>query len=175
MARCRSAERDCCRNLHGQPLASDELGIVCRQGHPWAKRKRLPPSDLALARWVLPRENTPNRTLFERALAERSMPRPDVVVETSDLAVLRGVLLNSDLLTAISPRQLAYELNAGLLSLLPILLVETRRIIGITRRTDSVESPGAKILMEEIARRCPDVLASNGSKSRPAASRRTRR
>jgi LysR family transcriptional regulator of gallate degradation len=103
------------------------------------------------------------------------MPRPDVVVETSDLAVLRGVLLNSDLLTAISPRQLAYELNSGLLSLLPIPLVETRRIIGITRRTDSVESPGAKLLMEEIARRCPDVLASNGSKSRPAASRRTRR
>jgi len=162
-------------DLHGEPLASDELGIVCRQGHPWAKRKRFPPSDLALARWVLPRENTPNRTLFERALAERSMPRPDVVVETSDLAVLRGVLLNSDLLTAISPRQLAYELNAGLLSLLPIPLVETRRIIGITRRTDSVESPGAKLLMEEIARRCPDVLASNGSKSRPAASRRTRR
>ena len=103
-------------DLHGEPLASDELGIVCRHGHPWAKRKRFPPSDLALARWVLPRENTPNRTLFELALAERSMPRPDVVVETSDLAVLRGVLLNSDLLTAISPRQLAYELNAGLLS-----------------------------------------------------------
>ena len=35
-------------------------------------------------------------------LAARGLPAPDVVVETSDLAVLRGVLSNSDLLTAIS-------------------------------------------------------------------------
>ena len=69
--------------------------------------KRIPPDDLAKARWVLPRVHTPNRTLFERALEPRGLPPPDVVVETSDLAVLRGVLLNTDLLTAISPRQLS--------------------------------------------------------------------
>jgi len=83
-----------------------------------------------------------------------------VVVETSDLAVLRGVLLNSDLVTAISQRQIAFELSAGLLIVLPIALPDTRRAIGIMRRTDSLPSPGAKILMEEIARRCPAVLAS---------------
>ena len=51
-------------------------------------------------------------------------------------------------------------LAAGLLALLPVPLPDTRRVIGITRRADSIPSPGAKILMEEIARRCPDVLAS---------------
>ena len=147
-------------DLKGEPLADDELAIVARSGHPWLARKRIPPTDLARARWVLPRVNTPTRTLFERALAKRGLPLPSVVVETSDLAVLRGVLLNSELLTAISPRQLSFELAAGLLALLPVPLPDTRRVIGITRRTDSVPSPGAKILMEEIARRCPDVLAS---------------
>jgi LysR family transcriptional regulator of gallate degradation len=161
-------------DLHGEPLASEGLGIVCRQGHPWAKRRLVSQRDLPLARWVLSRSNTPNRTLFERALAQRGLPPPDVVVETSDLAVLRGVLLNSDLLTAISPRQLSYELTAGLLSLLPIPLDETRRVIGITRRTDSVESPGAKILMEEITRRSPGVLSAPVTSSRPARSRRAR-
>ena len=43
--------------------------------------------------------------------------------------------------------------------MLPLPLPDTRRVIGITRRTDSVASPGAKILMDEIARRCPAVLA----------------
>ena len=100
--------------------------------------------------------------LFERALTARGAASPDVVVETSDLAVLRGVLLNTDLLTAISPRQLSYELAAGLLKVLPFPLADTRRVIGITRRTDSLASPGAKILVEEIARRCPEVLASVG-------------
>src|SRR5437667_67668 len=84
-------------------------------------------ADLARARWVLPRVNTPNRTLFERALEARNLPPPDVVVETSDLAVLRGVLLNTDLLTAISPRQLSYELAGGSLQVLPVPLPDTRR------------------------------------------------
>ena len=145
-------------DLQGEALAEDELGIVARREHPWTARKRIPPDDLAKARWVLPRIHTPNRTLFERALEQRGLPPPDVVVETSDLAVLRGVLLNTDLLTAISPRQLSYELAAGLLNVLPLPLRDTRRVIGITRRTDSLVWPGARLLMEEIARRSPNVF-----------------
>jgi LysR family transcriptional regulator of gallate degradation len=147
-------------DLVGEPLADEELGIVARHGHPWAGRKYLQPRALARARWVLPRINTPSRTLFERALTLRGLPAPNAVVETSDLAVLRGVLLNSDLLTAISPRQLSYELDSGLLTQLAVTLHDTRRVIGITRRTDSLASPGAKILMQEIAHQCPALLAA---------------
>jgi LysR family transcriptional regulator of gallate degradation len=149
---------DYASDLSATPLADDALAIVARREHPWARRKRIAPADLTRARWVLPRVHTPNRTLFERALTARGLAAPDVVVETSDLAVLRGVLVNSDLVTAISPRQLSYELRAGLLQVLPFPLEDTRRVIGITQRTDSVASPGAKILMEEIARRSPSVL-----------------
>lgn len=161
-------------DLQVEPLAEDELAIVCRRGHPWAERKQVPPRDLMLARWVLPRVNTPNRILFEAALAARGLAPPNVVVETSDLAVLRGVLLNSDLLTAISAHQLSYELGAGLLTLLPVPLHDTRRTIGITRRTDSLASPGAKILTEEIARRCPALLASIQPRNAMAPRRRAR-
>jgi LysR family transcriptional regulator of gallate degradation len=147
-------------DLQGEPLADDELAVVARAAHPWARRRRIPANELARAGWVLPRVNTPTRTLFERALTQRGFQPPKVVVETSDLAVLRGVLLATDFLGAISPRQLSFELAAGLLTVLPIPLPETRRPIGITRRTDSLPSPGAKLLMEEIARRCPDVLRS---------------
>ncbi|HKU87623.1 MAG TPA: LysR family transcriptional regulator [Casimicrobiaceae bacterium] len=142
----------------GDSLADDELAIVARRRHPWSGRRRLSGRDLAHARWVLPRANTPNRKLFERALAARGLTPPDVAVETSDLAMLRGVLVNSDLLTAISPRQLAYELRSKLLTVLPFPLVDTRRVIGITRRADSLASPGAAIVMEEIARRCSTLL-----------------
>jgi len=146
-------------DLEGHALGDDELGVVSRRQHPWTRRRRIPMRDLARASWVLPRVDTPTRTLFERAVKVRGLPPPNVVVETSDLAVLRGVLLNSDLLTAISPRQLAFELADGLLLQLPIALPETRRVIGITRRTDSLIWPGAKLLIEEIARRSVAVLA----------------
>jgi LysR family transcriptional regulator of gallate degradation len=157
-------------DLHGAPLAEDELAIVSRRGHPWAGRKRLGPEELARARWILARAHTPNRVLFERALERRGLPPPDVVVETSDLAVLRSVLLNTDLLTAISPRQLHYELAAGLLTPLPVPLPDTRRVIGITRRTDSLASPGAKILIEEIARRCRELLPTRDGSAPERAS-----
>ncbi|HEY4138913.1 MAG TPA: LysR substrate-binding domain-containing protein [Casimicrobiaceae bacterium] len=147
-------------DLNGEALVDGELAIVSRSGHPWARRQRIALGHLVRAHWALPRVNTPNRTLFERALASRGLSPPNVVVETSDLALLRAVLVNTDLLTAISARQLSYELAAGLLTVLPVPLPDTRRVIGIMRRADSVASPGATILMEEIARRCPAVLAS---------------
>ncbi len=150
---------DYASDLTGDPLADDELAIVARSGHPWAARRRIPAGDLAEARWVLPRVATPTRTLIEQAMAERGLPAPEVVVETSDLAVLRGVLLHSDLVTAISPRQLDYELAAKLLTVLRVPLPDTRRVIGITRRADSLAWPGARLLMEEIVRRCPAILA----------------
>lgn len=152
-------------DLTGDALADDELAIVARSGHPWAERTRILAHDLVRARWVLPRVNTPTRTLLERALTERGLPLPDVVVETSDLAVLRGVLVNSDLLTAISPRQLSYEVVAGLLTRLPFSLPDTRRVIGITRRVDSLAWPGARLLMEEIVRRSQSLLA-DGARNR---------
>lgn len=145
-------------DLHGEPLADDELALVARRDHPWAHRRRIATRDLARARWVLPRAQTPNRTLFERALTARGLPAPDVVVETSDLAVLRGVLVSSDLVTAISPRQLSYELAAGLLRVLPFPLPDTRRVIGITRRTDSLLWPGARLLIDEIVLRSRALL-----------------
>lgn len=147
-------------DLTGEPLVDEELAIVSRCGHAWASRKRIPDPDLARARWVLPRARTPTRMLFERALHARGLGVPNVVVETSDLAVLRGVLLSSDLVTAISPHQLAYELAEGLLQVLPIELPDTRRGIGITRRTDGLAWPGAKLLMDEIARRSREVLSA---------------
>lgn len=159
-------------DLRGEPLGEDELGIVCSRAHRLAQRRRITVRDLERARWVLPRANTPNRRLFEQALTSRGISVPDVVVETSDLAVLRGVLLQSDLLTAISPRQLAYELEGALLTRLAVPLPDTRRVIGITRRVDSVASPGATILMEEIGRRCAVLLAPIADDTASVAQRR---
>src|SRR5262249_27137829 len=74
---------DFASDLEGEPLAHDELAIVSRRGHPWTERKRIRPADLARGLWILPRANTPNRLLFERAMTTRGLPAPNVVVETS--------------------------------------------------------------------------------------------
>lgn len=144
-------------DLAGEVLLEDQLAVVARHGHSLRTRKRIGFAALARYDWVLPRKGAPTRELFEEVLSRRGHARPNISVETSDLAVLRGVLLESDMLTAISPRQLHYELDAKLLVALPVPLPETKRQIGITQRADSHPSPTASLLMAEIRRSCPNA------------------
>jgi LysR family transcriptional regulator, regulator for genes of the gallate degradation pathway len=136
--------------LQQEALFEDRLSIIVRCGHPLARRKRLDPAALRRAVWVLPRPGTPARELLRRSFAEAGLAPPLPTVETGDIAVLRGLLLASDMLTAISPHQLRHEIRAGALVALDVVLAATRRKIGLSTRAGAVPSPGARALMDEI-------------------------
>ncbi|MFO1413001.1 MAG: LysR family transcriptional regulator [Burkholderiales bacterium] len=157
-------------DLAGEALLRDELRVVVRADHPLLRGQACSLDAVARRPWVLPRAGAPTRDLIEALFAERGIAPPEVRVETSDLAVLRGLLLESDLVTAISPQQLHYEFGSGLLAALPIPLPETSREIGIIVRAGSVPSPGSERLIAEIrtvareiaaARELPRRLAAN--------------
>ncbi len=139
-----------CQNLIREPLLSDTMAIVMRAQHPLLARRRVALRDLMDAPWVLPHLGTPTRTLFEAAWSAHGLPCPSVALETTDLSIIREVLLESDMLTAISPHQFHREIRAGLLLRLPLALPQTRRQIGILRRPDDRPSPGAHLLLDEI-------------------------
>lgn len=131
-------------------VAHDAMAVVVGAHHPLTRQPGVRLEEVVGAQWILPQKGTPTRELFEAALASRGLPRPKVVVETADLSILRGVLLESEMLTAISPHLFQYEVKAGSLFVLPIPLPETERPIGMLRRTESHPSPAARLLMEEI-------------------------
>lgn len=133
-----------------EPLLSDTLAPVVRCGHPLTKKKKIKLEELLSLSWVLARKGTPARTLFDQSFCSQRLEPPMATVETSDLALLRGVLLNSDMITAISPQQLYYEREAGQLTVLNIELNNTTRSIGLMSRVGSYASPGAVVLMEAI-------------------------
>jgi LysR family transcriptional regulator of gallate degradation len=146
------------RPLQGSALAAEtlfehSLVVIGRRGHPLASRRRLRLADLDAFQWVLSRSGTPLRALLHDFYARHGHVPPVPSVETGDLAVLRGLLLDGDMLTALYPPQLAYELQAGSLVVLPFALRGTRRQIGITTRTGAQLAPGALALIEEIRRR----------------------
>jgi LysR family transcriptional regulator, regulator for genes of the gallate degradation pathway len=89
---------------------------------------------LRRAVWVLPRPGTPARELLRGVFVEAGLAPPLPTVETGDLAVLRGLLLASDMLTAISAHQLRHEIRAGALVALDVVLAATRRKIGLSTR-----------------------------------------
>lgn len=135
--------------LIAESLFEDRLGIVVRAGHPLLGA---PASlkDLLSQRWILPRPGAPGRRLIDLSFHELAIEPPTPSVETGDLAILRGLLRSSDMLTAISPHQLHYELASGDLVEMPVDLGRTVRRIGITLREGAMLSPAALAVLGEI-------------------------
>jgi LysR family transcriptional regulator of gallate degradation len=138
------------KDLQQEPLFEDRISVIARAGHPLARVARIDFDALRQARWALSRHGAPSRELLERFFSEAQQAPPIPAVETGDLAVLRGLLLESDMLTAISAHQLRYEIRDGSLVVLKFPLDRTRREIGLTQRLGAFPSPGARALMQEI-------------------------
>ena len=64
--------------------------------------------------------------------------------------LLRGLLVESDRVSARSRHQILYEEQSGLLATLPVDLPETRLPIGITTRARSVLAPAVEMFIEEL-------------------------
>jgi len=146
------------KDLRQEALFDDCISIIARPGHPLASRPALRLRDLRDARWVLWRAESPSRQLLLHSFREAGEPVPQPSVETGDLAILRGVIMLSDMLTAISPQQLHHEIVSGDLVVLPIRLDLTRRSIGIAQRQGALPSPGARVLLEEIRTRVRGMI-----------------
>jgi len=133
-----------------EALFDDRVSVIVRAGHPLVRKKRIGFHDLHRAKWVLARSGAPARNLLELSFRESGQPPPLPAVETSDLAILRGLLLHSDMVTAISAHQLHFEIRAGALVVLPFPLDKTDRQIGVTYRSGALLSPGVLALLEAI-------------------------
>lgn len=115
------------------PLFEDRLVVVGRAGHPLAGC--IPTVEqLAQFGWIVGRAGTPLMahwlTLF------RSTPAPIAPIECGSVLVIRGVLADSDLLTLLSPDQVALEIASGMLTTIGEPLTHGTRTIGITTRAD---------------------------------------
>jgi LysR family transcriptional regulator of gallate degradation len=133
-------------------LFEDATVLLAGPGHPLAQRTELALDDLDGYPWVLSRAGTPLREALEQFFAERNRPPPRPTVETGDLALLRGLLVQGGMLTVLSAHQLHYEIEAGTLVVLPMPMPGMARQIGITMREGAHLAPGARALLEEIGR-----------------------
>lgn len=131
-------------------LVEDGAALIARAGHPLAGHQRLALRDLDGYPWVLSRAGTPLRDSIEQFFRESGWPAPRPAVETGDLALLRGLLVGSDMLTVISAHQLQHEIATGQLTTLSFALRGTERRIGLMQRKGAYLSPGARALQEEI-------------------------
>ncbi|BCF95081.1 LysR family transcriptional regulator [Paraburkholderia largidicola] len=141
---------DAASGLESERLMSENLVVLARHGHPLAAAQTLSPRDLTNAQWILPRANSPTRVLFETLFRRMKLKPPMPTVETADLAVIRGLLLHTDMIATLSAQQLRYECEYGQLVVLSVPMRDTRRDIGLTLRAGSPPSPAARALIDAI-------------------------
>lgn len=115
-----------------QPLFLDRLAVVARAGHPILSGIEAGLDALAEYPWIVGREGTPLRSHWEALFAERAMPYAPI--ECGSVMTIRGILMDSDCLTLLSPDQVAMEVESGLLVLLQPP-VSMQRMIGVTIRS----------------------------------------
>ena len=122
------------------PLFDDRPVVIGRAGHPLA---RCPDegahSDVATLvdfGWIVPARGTPLRSMWEAMFTAAGAAVPPVPIECGSVIAIRGLLLDSDFLTLLSPDQVAIELAAGWLTRIRALPQETVRTIGLTTRRD---------------------------------------
>lgn len=143
--------------LFGEPIV-----LICRSGHPLVGKQNLTFEDIGTFPWVLSRAGTPLRDSLDAFFVRSGQTPPRPAVETGDLALLRGMLLQSDMLTTLSAQQLYYEIDAGNLTVLPFVMEGMQRKIGVTTRSGARLSPGAVALLAEV-RKLSRVLGNSAA------------
>ena len=132
------------------PLFEDVLAVVARAGHPLAVRGVSSIADLRRYPWILPRRGTPTRHRCDALLEQIGGPKPVGLIETGALVSVRALLLDSDRLTVLSRRQIAVDMESGLLAALEVPLPSPRRTIVATLRRDWKPTQVQAALLEEL-------------------------
>lgn len=141
----------------GEPLLVEKMAVLARRDHPLVGAS-LRLEQLLDYEWVLPRRDSPARHLLDGQFAAANLFSPRPIVETGDLAMIRGLLLRSDMIAAVSEHQLEHEIDSGELVPLPVELDGTYRTLGLTYRRNWLPSPAAQALAESIR----SVIAERG-------------
>jgi DNA-binding transcriptional LysR family regulator len=111
-------------------LFDDRLAVVARAGHP------LDGADPTLAElagypWIVGSAGTPLRAHWHALFGDAAPPAP---IECGSVMTIRGILIDSDCLTLLSPDQIAMEIDTGLLTLIGRPRDDMVRTIGVTTR-----------------------------------------
>ncbi len=122
-------------DIRQEALFSDPLVVVADVNHPLAKRKaELSLAELNAYPWIVPRTDTPTRSFFQKLFEEEGVEEPKRLIETSSMALARGLIIGSERLAIMSAQQVHFEINQGLFAKLNVNTASTFREIGLTLR-----------------------------------------
>ena len=154
-----------------EPLYRDELRVVVRPGHPLLEREDLTLKDLSDFRWVLNHSEGPFFDGLRQSFESQNLSYPSNPVIVEPISLIRGILHNSDLISAMTSSRVREELELKQLIALSLELKETHQVISIIRRSEPFQSTWSKELVSLLKRAtsttAPDEKADDGLPSPP--------
>jgi LysR family transcriptional regulator of gallate degradation len=146
-----------------EKLFVDRLAVMARTAHPLAKLQGLSWRDMHNTRWIMPMANTPAQHVLDDVFSSSGLPMPAVELRVNSALVMQALLLQSDRVAMMSPRQLHIEMSTGLLAELPLPLPRAERTIGMVHRAEVREASALAALIDtcrfiasEFMREIPD-------------------
>ena len=134
-------------------LFADPYVVAVRKGHRLAGQKSVAAHDLADNDWVVPQRNVPRRAVIDSIFA-RLQVKPPLVVETSSLAMMIAMLVESDCITLLS-RALIREASPGSeMVALELVTPEASRAVGYTLRSDWLGTAVQQAFVEHLREEC---------------------
>jgi molybdate transport repressor ModE-like protein len=141
--------------LHARTVATDELLIVVRPDHPWARRRRPVPVELLAATALIGREpGSGTRQAFDDAMSVamgENRVRPAPALEVSTPAAVRAALSAGVAPAAISALAVADDLALGRLRSVPVTGIDLRRTLRAVWSGQSRPPVGPARLLLDLA------------------------
>jgi DNA-binding transcriptional LysR family regulator len=148
----RILEKESATNLVYEELTEEPACVVARVGHPLLSRKNLQLQDIVNYPWILPPNGSILRHRFDLMFLRAGMDVPNNVVDTTSLLLVTSLLQQTDSLHVIPVEVAQYFTSLNALSILPMELPCKMDAFGIIMQKDSILSPSATILLDEVRR-----------------------
>jgi DNA-binding transcriptional LysR family regulator len=123
------------RDLRQAALFSNRVTIIGRAGHPLAKEVASF-EQLSAFPWIVARRASGLLERWQQIFDDAGVARPQAPIRCGSVALIRGLLVQSDFLTLLSPDQVSAEIEAGSLTPIRSCVPDTMRTIGTISRAD---------------------------------------
>ncbi len=135
-----------------------EMGseIICNSAHPLAAKESVTITELSQSKWLLQDQSHAARTfldLFERG----NLAPPSLIIKTSSMSFLRGMLRVSDFLALVGDQLLADDITQGALAVLKTEIPRQVRHAGAITRAYGTTPRAAHQLVRTLEALCKSL------------------
>lgn len=150
-------------DLLQEVLFTEQVVIVCRADHKWAKPGKTTLEELLQCDWILPPRQTTLRRQIEKEFFDKGLPPPSNPVECVSFLTNRALLLETDMIGIFPYHVVQKEVERGELAVINCPLKISNSPVGVSYRSEASLSAAAKEFLISLR----DAAKTLGS---PAAS-----